>query len=298
MPKKNLFTTQFNLELKNKLLKDLEEQGFAISNPPHTIFSAKKPGITCTLYQSGSLVVQGSKIQEFMEFYLEPEILKDLSFTHPEIKIDPTPRIGVDEAGKGDFFGPLCIASVYGDSKIIDALLKMGVADSKKLSDTTILKLAPEIKKTAPFSVITLYPETYNSLYGKFKNLNTLLGWGHATAIANLSEKTGCTKALIDKFAAEHVVKNALKRKHLEIDLEQKTKAESDPIVAAASILARNAFLEGLEKLEKEFQVELPKGASNVVLKAGRKIGLKLGDAIFPKIAKTHFKTYLEIKQT
>lgn len=295
MPKKTSFTTKLDPTLNKKLLGDLKDQGFEISKKPYAFFSAKKPGIICTFYESGSLVVQGGKIQEFIEFYLEPEILKTFTFTHPEATADLTPKIGVDEAGKGDFFGPLCIASVYADAEGIKALLKIGVGDSKKFADTTIVKLASQIKKTVPFSIVTLYPETYNDLYQKFKNLNSLLAWGHATAIENLSKKTGCTKALSDKFASAHVLENALKRKNLKIDLEQKTKAESDPIVAAASILARNYFLEGMEKLEKEFQIKLPKGASKQVIAAGRKIILKLGEEILSKISKTHFKTYLQV---
>ncbi len=295
MSKKTSFTTKLDLTLKEKLLSDLQDQGFEIFKPPYTFFSAKKSGLVCTFYESGSLVVQGGKIQEFIEFYLEPEILKSFTFTHPEATIDLTSKIGVDEAGKGDFFGPLCIASVYADAKGIKDLLKIGVADSKKIADTKIVKLAVQIKKTVPFSVLALYPETYNDLYQKFKNLNSLLAWGHATVIGNLSLKTGCTKALSDKFASSHVLESALKRKNLKIDLEQKTKAESDPIVAAASILARNCFLEGMEKLEKEFQITLPKGASKEVIKAGRKIILKMGKEILGKISKTHFKTYHEV---
>ncbi|MFA5250201.1 MAG: ribonuclease HIII [Parachlamydiales bacterium] len=295
MSKKSSFTTKIDPKLKDRLLEDLRQQGFQIATPPYTFFSARKPGLTCTFYESGSLVVQGGKIQEFLEFYLEPEILHDLAFTHPEIKLDPEPRIGVDEAGKGDFFGPLCVVAVYSDKAGLDNLVKIGVQDSKKLSDSSIVKMAQRLKKETVFSPLILYPKTYNDLYQRFQNLNRLLAWGHATVIENLVKKTGCRKALIDQFASENVLENALKSKKLQIDLTQRTKAEADPVVAAASILARFFFLEGLEKLREEFGVLLPKGASAEVIKAGRKIVLQKGPEILPMISKIHFKTYREV---
>ena len=108
------FTAKIDPGLSNKIEKDLIEQGFEISRPPHTLFSAKKEGISCTLYQSGSLTVQGKDKGAFIEFYLEPEVLKTFQFSHPEAHLDLRAHIGLDEAGKGDFFGPLCIGAVFG----------------------------------------------------------------------------------------------------------------------------------------------------------------------------------------
>ncbi len=294
MSKKTSFTTKLNLDLKDKLLNDLKKQGFKISQPPYTVFSAQKPGITCSLYKSGSLVVQGGKIQEFIEFYLEPEILKTVAFTYPETTIDLTAKIGSDEAGKGDFFGPLCTVAVYANVSGIKKFLKLGVSDSKKFSDTKIIKLAENLKKEKSIyhSAVCLFPETYNGLYHRFKNLNALLAWCHATAISEVVDKTGCKNVLVDQFSSDLVLENAIKRKNLKLQLVQKTRAEADLVVAAASILARNYFLEGLNKLEKEFKIKLPKGASDLVIKAGRKIISQYGKTILPKIAKTHFKTY------
>src|ERR1700730_9538190 len=107
------FTAKIDLKLADKIKNDLIEQGFEISRPPYTVFAAKKTGISCTLYESGSLTVQGKEMQHFIEFYLEPEILQEFQFSHPEAHLDTTPHIGMDEAGKGDFFGPLCVAAVF-----------------------------------------------------------------------------------------------------------------------------------------------------------------------------------------
>lgn len=177
----NIFVTKFNLELTAKLKSDLTAQGFEFSTPPYTIFSAKKKGISCTLYQSGKLTVQGKEMGHFLEFYLEPEILGSFAYTYKEESadsVDATPHIGVDESGKGDFFGPLCIAAVYADNEGIKRLLKLGVKDSKVLSEKTILKIAREIREQFLCHIVRINPLKYNELYTKFGNLNHLLAWG------------------------------------------------------------------------------------------------------------------------
>ena len=195
------FTAKIDLKLAEKLLSELPAQGFELTKPPYTVFAAKKKGVSCTLYESGNLVVQGKEMQEFIEFYLEPEILHEFQFSHPEAHLNLTPHIGLDEAGKGDFFGPLCIGAVYADGEGIQKLHQMGVKDSKRFSDESILKLARKIRAAYPYVVIRLFPQKYNELYGKFNNLNRLLGWAHATALGDLSEKTLCKKAILDQFA-------------------------------------------------------------------------------------------------
>ncbi len=298
MNKPSCFSTKIDPSLKEKLKTDLESQGFEITTPPYTIFSAKKKGLSCTLYESGSLTVQGKEMQEFIEFYLEPEILKNFKFSNPEVHLDLTPRIGLDEAGKGDFFGPLCIGSVYADGDMIKQLAQLGVRDSKQFSDSSILKLAPKIRSLCPHTIIRLFPLKYNELYQKFKNLNRLLAWVHVAALSDLSQKTGCTKAILDQFADPHVVERFVQQKKLTIDLEQKTKGEQDVVVAAASILARAAFLDGMEKLSQEYGITLPKGASKQVTQAAKALVSKFGIEVLEKTTKTHFKTTQDVKNS
>lgn len=293
--KPSVFTAKIAPELAAKLEEDLKNQGFEFTRPIHTLFSAKKKGVICTLYESGSLVVQGKEMGEFIEFYLEPEILNTFKFSHPETDLDLTPRIGLDEAGKGDFFGPLCIGAVFADSEGIRKLQEMGVKDSKRFSDESILKLARKLRAAYSYTVIRLFPAKYNELYARFKNLNRLLAWAHASALGDLSQKTGCTKAILDQFADARVVEGALKQKRIEVNLEQRVRGEEDPVVAAASILARAGFLEGLETLSQEIGFLLPKGASSGVLSAGVKLVIKHGPEVLEKVAKTHFKTKSEI---
>lgn len=225
----------------------------------------------------------------FLEFYLEPEILKDFRYTHPEANLKLTPMIGMDEAGKGDFFGPLCISAIYADSEGIKELSKMGVRDSKSISDQTILKIAQEIQKKYPYTTIRLFPQKYNELYTQFKNLNRLLGWAHVAALSDLSQKTGCTNAILDQFANKSLVESFIKQKKLNVQLEQRVRGEEDVVVAAASILARAAFLNGMTLLSVEFGMEIPKGASDKVKEVAKKVGCQIWQRGFAKSFKNTF---------
>ncbi len=285
------YVIQFDLKLSETLRQGLERQEFSLSQPPYTLFQGKKKGLSVTLYASGKLVVQGKETKEFIEFYLEPEVLGTFSLGYAELDQDLSPHIGVDESGKGDFFGPLCIAGVYGDEETIPELEKIGVKDSKRLKDDAILKLAEKIRKKCPYHLVRIGPKRYNELYEKFGNLNLLLGWGHATVIENMMAKTGCSRIIIDQFAAEHVVETALRRKGQTAELIQRTQGERDLVVAAASILARAAFVEGLSQLEKEMKLKLPKGASAMTIESGRKLVAQYGSQILSHVGKLHFKT-------
>ncbi|MDR3624458.1 MAG: ribonuclease HIII [Chlamydiales bacterium] len=289
------FVTELDTSLATKLQEDLEGQGFALTKPNYTFFSAKKQGVSCTFYLSGKLTVQGNEMSSFIEFYLEPEILKNFAFTHPELLVDKTPHIGVDESGKGDFFGPLCIAGVFAGDSLITELSHLGVKDSKSLTDKTILELSKQIRTKCIHHIITINPKRYNELYAQCKNLNTLLGWAHASIIEALVEKSGCRDILIDQFAHESVVINALKKKNLSVNLSQKHRGEEDLVVAAASILARSAFIEGLEKLSLELNIQLPKGASSKIVEVGKNIVSLYGEEGLKTVSKTHFKTYQQI---
>lgn len=289
------FIVQFDVKRADELRKALAEQGFSFAEPPHTLFQGKKEGIICTLYASGKLMVQGKKMKEFIEYFLEPEILRTFTYGYDHDRVDRTPRIGIDESGKGDYFGPLCVAGIYADATGIETLLKLGVKDSKKLQDSTICTIGPKIRKEFAHELIRIGPPKYNELIEKFGNLNLLLGWGHATAIDNLIERTKCENVIIDQFAAEHVVIRALKQKKREALLKQRPRAEEDVVVAAASILARECFLLSMKALSEKIGVHLPKGAGSEIIKVGKKLVQEHGREILPTVAKVHFKTTQQI---
>ena len=199
-------------------------------------------------------------------------------------------RIGVDEAGKGDYFGYLVVAAVCVDEKSEAFLRRIGVKDSKMLSDLAVKEMAPKIKKVCRHEIVKISPERYNVIYKKFKSLNKLLAWGHARAIENLLGKVQCDTVITDKFADEKILKESLFEKGRKAKVIQKINGESDIAVAAASILARNEFLVTLRMLGREIGFVLPKGATHVEDTA-RQIVEKHGEEILKMIAKLHFKT-------
>jgi ribonuclease HIII len=199
-------------------------------------------------------------------------------------------RIGIDESGKGDYFGPLVIAAAHVTPEIEPELRLMEVRDSKKISDGRVLEIARELRQVCKHSIVTINPQKYNELYPKFKNLNRLLAWGHARALENLLEQVDCPLAIADQFGDERFVLNALLEKGKKIQLVQRTKAEADLAVAAASILARAEFLLRLRRLSDEIGTTLPKGATHVEL-AARMVVKKHGEAMLENVAKLHFKT-------
>ncbi len=209
-----------------------------------------------------------------------------MAVTHTSVE-----RIGIDESGKGDYFGPLVIAAVFVNTVTQDELALMRVRDSKKISDGRILDMAPDIKAICPHSIVAIGPQKYNELYAKIKNLNRLLAWGHARALENLLDKVSCGRAIADQFGDERLILTALQAKGRTIVLEQRPKAESDIAVAAASILARAEFLIRLTRLSDEVGTMLPKGASSTVELAARMVMKKHGQERLRDVAKLHFKT-------
>jgi len=296
------YTCKLTDDQASALETALSSRGFKFRAVPYSRFAGEKDKINVVFYESGKLVVQGKSTQEFIEFVLEPEVLKRAQLGY-ETVLNPDlllPRIGVDESGKGDFFGPLCIAGVYVNESVVKAWKDAGIRDSKDISsDKKIGELAKLIRKTSGcvMDVVTIGNEAYNRLYARMKNVNAILAWGHARVIENLMGRRlqmnpVPVKAISDQFASnKETVAKALMPLGREIELVQRHKAEEDLAVAAASILARDEFVKGLAKLEKQFEMKLPKGASSAVDEAAKKIVADHGAESLPKIAKMHFRT-------
>jgi ribonuclease HIII len=297
----NSFTFKITADQAAALRRTLEEKQFEFREVPYALFGAQAKKLTVNAYASGKLLVQGKGAKEFIEFILEPEILGEARLGYDEVHNPEMfqPHMGVDESGKGDFFGPLVIAGVYTDRYLAYRLLELGVKDSKRISsDKKAVDLADQIKELSGtgWNVVSIGPEKYNELYQKFKNLNRLLAWGHATVIENvLKLKPGCPRALSDQFAHPSLIQRALKEHGKKIVLEQKTKAESDIAVAAASILARAEFVTRLEKLGETAGEPLAKGVSPAVKTAGARIYKRLGEEGLRRFSKEHFKTFREV---
>ena len=203
--------------------------------------------------------------------------------------------IGLDESGKGDYFGPLVVAGVRVDPAISARLIEWGIKDSKRLSDKRVLKLDPMIRKACRHAIVAIGPERYNDLYAQMRNLNKLLAWAHARTLENILIEEDCSRAIADQFGDKKLILNALMNKGRKIELEQRHRAEQDPAVAAASILARAGFLNRLKKLSVEHAIDLPKGASAMVKSTALALVKNRSEDILNKLAKRHFKITAEI---
>jgi ribonuclease HIII len=298
------YTTTLSEDHARELREWLGAHGYKFREVPYARFAAEKDKTNLVFYETGKLVIQGKGTQEFIEFVLEPEILKEArlgyeAVLNPELLL---PRLGVDESGKGDFFGPLCIAGAYINENVIKAWKDSGIRDSKNISsDKRIKELAELIRKTAGCvtSVVAIGNERYNQLHNKMRSVNSLLAWGHARVIENLMGQQHKmnpppVRAISDQFAYhKETVAKALMPLGRSIELIQKHRAEADLAVAAASILARDEFVTRLGRMEKEFGMALPKGASAAVDAAAKEFIATHGAENLPKVAKMHFRTAL-----
>lgn len=276
----------------------LENQGFDFETKPYALFSARKGKLNVTVYEKGpKVLIQGKDTEDFIRFTLEPEITGVAKLGYEEI-LEPDkfePHFGIDESGKGDYFGPLVIAGVYTDASIARQLIAAGIMDSKRVTSAARIRQLAAIIRGIPgcaTAVVSIGPERYNAMHASFKNLNRLLAWGHARAIETLvAARPDCPRTLSDQFARPEILLRALKEKGLTLQLEQRTKGESDTAVAAASILARERFIDWIDKTSAASGVKLPLGASDAVIQAARDLIARHGPDSLGKVAKLHFKT-------
>lgn len=290
MPRQ-IISLNHNIMHESALKKRLKGAGFTFQDADYSFWRARKDKTTITFFKSGKLLIQGPDAEDVSQTLFDAtrrydglEHIKDLQNW-----------IGTDESGKGDFFGPLVVAAVYVTRHDLETQLIAELRDSKDVSDQSIQRFADLIKKNFKYSVITIVPHHYNELYPTFKNLNGLLGEAHAQAIQSILKKVKCTVVLSDKFGDESYIADALARKRIHVQLEQQIKAEKNPAVAAASILARQEFLNQLDDLSLKFGTLLPKGAGAGVIDAGKKIVDRYGHEALKEVAKLNFKTVLKI---
>jgi ribonuclease HIII len=303
----NIFSEKIDIK-KQEEIKEFILQNFdAIVNPKQYAFwEIKHKDFTATFYNSSKFVVQGKNISTVLEVLSSKhnEFSKretgngkqNIEATPFTVHCSPfTPYIGTDESGKGDFFGPLCVAGVMVDEKNRPIFEELGIRDSKTLKDEQMLKMAVQIQKNSVYSVVAISNAKYNELYANFKNLNKLLAWGHAKVIENILEKKECDYALSDKFGDERLILNALQKRGQKIQLEQRTKAESDIAVAAASVLARATFVQKMRSMENFYRLKFPKGCNGIVKTSAGEFIKKYGKERLIEVCKAHFKTYKEI---
>lgn len=308
--KKTSFTFKLTAQQQYDLYGILSSGNYEPREVPYTKIAVSSRLWNCNinLYTSGKCLIQGSGAEEFVINIMEPSILKQIVVGYEDELIPEqvsqeqlSPHIGIDESGKGDFFGPLVVAAAYTNEDLYKRLRDIGVKDSKAItSDKQAIAIAEKIKKIlgpTRYAIVRISNGAYNRLYAKYKSVNTLLAWGHARAIENLiTNIPSCKVAIADQFGkSEDVIKRALMQKGKSIELKQRHKAEADVAVAAASILAREAFLTSLKQLEEKYTNKFPKGASPQVQEAAVSLAEAHGIEAFVETSKCHFKTLDEV---
>ncbi len=302
------------LTLYEDTKKKLQSAGFVV-NPYRDIqygiqflvFFQKKNGVI-RLYQSKKGLkwdlsqVDKDLVPEIRDLLdtPQPAPLVPFDFSQKKTSTDDLSTIdtiiGIDESGKGDYFGPLVVAAVHVTPKSKRFLKQLGVMDSKDLSDNYIEEISPEIKKHCAHSLVIMGNQSYNDIYEKIKNLNHILAWGHARVLENVLKQVDCEFALSDQFGNPALVQNALMQKGQQVKLFQQPKAESHIAVAAASILARNGFVNAIRKLETAFGMPFPKGCSVETVRAAKAFVKRYGEQNLALVAKTHFKITAQLK--
>ncbi|MCR5184077.1 MAG: ribonuclease HIII [Opitutales bacterium] len=255
-----------------------------------------------TAYTSGKVVINGAGTQDFVIDIVEPQILGRAEIGYESVNHPDWFELhaGLDESGKGDFFGPLCTACVIAGGNAVRTWLDAGVRDSKKIADSQILKLDSLIRNTPGATVKVCKAATmerYNELYQAYGSLNTMLAASHFKSLQAACEAAPekPARGLLDQFSTEPLVQSLIRQKKLPIDLQMRTHAEEDPVVAAASICARAAYAKAVAALEAQCGFSLPKGCGNEVLTAGTQILRQYGKDALRHYCKTHFKTLKQI---
>ncbi len=291
-----------------QLRQRLERKGVSFAQAPYAHWRAVLGKTNVTAYCSGKTCFQGSEgaawVRECLperagelpsageESTPEPSALEKALRSDPEMF---APHAGIDESGKGDFFGPLVVACAYTEASTAGLLLDAGVRDSKAVSsDRQILALEARIRELLPrrFALVAISPERLNQLHAQMGNLNQILAWAHARALESLLEQAPeCPRAISDQFGKGNLVRRHLMERGRKILLDEHPKAEADVAVAAASILARAAYIREINRLSQAAGLRLPKGCgTNVLLCAKEFLTLHPRETL-GRFAKLFFKT-------
>ena len=297
------YTAKLDDAQMEKLRAICEARGWTPFEVAYTRFAFKADHlkVNVSAYTSGKAVIAGKGTEDFVRDTLEPEVIGAAQLGYDEV-LHPDwfeSHAGLDESGKGDFFGPVIAATVIADKSAIDAWRKAGVQDSKKIAETQIIKLDKLIRETHGVGVQTCFcgmPKYDDLMSRPGANLNRLLAWQHATALEQALVAKRVPWGLLDQFTKQPLVQRELAKKGVkDFDLRMRTKAESDPVVAAASVVARAEFVRQMHALSKKFGAKLQKGAGPLVKQQANEIMAKFGTRALGEFAKLHFRTAYEV---
>lgn len=317
--------------LREPLHRCLQQQRLEFRQVDHAFWQARGPEVVITWYNSHKVVVQGNQADRWLATVQSggkvppdgaaPGHNHELFATHPGVSpaAETTPGttasqahgvparftaalhkhpvtdahawVGSDEVGKGDYFGPLVVAAVRVERTDLRWLNELGIGDSKLLADTTMMAMVEPLRARLRVGVAMLSPPDYNAAYAERGNIARILDRLHAEAIALAMQGTTADFALSDQYSPAAQTGQLLRRSCPGLKWVQRPKAEEDPAVAAASIIARVAFLQGMDALEREVGHPLHRGAGEPTLRCARDLVKTLGAAALPRVAKMHFKT-------
>ncbi|HWA08051.1 MAG TPA: ribonuclease HIII [Opitutaceae bacterium] len=297
------YTVKLDDAQMEKLRAICEARSWAAFDVAYARFAYKADHLklNVTAYESGKAVIAGKGTEDFVRDVLEPEVIGAARLGYDDV-LHPDwfeSHAGLDESGKGDFFGPVIAATVVADRAAIEAWRKAGVQDSKKIAESQIIKLDKLVRETRGAVVKTCFcgMAKYNEIMSRpGANLNRLLAWQHATALEQALRQKWVPWGLLDQFTEQPLVQRELEKKEVKaFELRMRTKAEEDPVVAAASVVARAEFVRQMHSLSKQFGAKLQKGAGPLVKDQAQEIIRRFGARALGDFAKLHFRTAYEV---
>lgn len=295
-------TLKLNLDTVNKI-KQFYKDFLVDNNGEYILFQAKDSDNVITAYSSKkelyTVTFSGANALELAKIWDEDAKIKETKPKEKEQWLYFQDQIGSDEVGVGDFLLPMIVVAVYLKNEDINTLIKLGIHDSKKMTDQDILKVGPTLVEHFEYSKLTLSNEKYNEMISKGENINSLKAKLHNRALLNMKKKHPNGEAIfVDQFCSPRCFYNYLNDKNEEkvTDITFKTKGESSyPSVALASVIARYSLLLEVEKLNTKYKTTFPFGAGNKVDEFAKNFVQKYGLGEFNKIAKQNFKNYKNI---
>ncbi len=273
---------------------------------PYLVFQVKTlDNVQVTCYKSKeiyTLMFSGDRnkiIDEALIFIDDPIVIDEKTINKDYL--DNSYQIGTDEVGVGDFFGPLVVAATYVTPENLNLIEKLGIKDSKKLTDTKILEIGPIVEKYFLHEVCLCSPKKLVDLKNNGWNMHKIMANLHNTAQNNLLSKikvNPSTKIYIDEFSNENLYFKYLVTNKPNLPIHFETKGESlYPSVACSSVLARYHFLKIWEKMNEYFKTEIPKGAGEEVDKTVQKLLRKYSLKDLKPYMKTFFRNYKDIEK-
>ena len=287
----NTITLKLKSIQEEQLFKTFSE--FQTTPPQYAKWQLKPENCVITCYTSGKTVFQGKDANVYAAAFMQVQDEIPNAATKNQY-----PQAGSDEVGTGDYFGPVCVCASYVTQDNVDFLIKLGVRDSKQMSDADMLKIGPLLMERIPHSLLIVPPQKYNRVH-ESNNLNAIKAKLHNQAYINLAKKIELPSfKIIDQFTPETSYYRYLKNEPQIIrDIHFETKAEDKYLsVAVGSIISRYGFLKTWEEMEKKYNMTLPKGSGDKVDIVAQAFVERYGLERLGEIAKLHFKNTEKIR--